>query len=190
VGTEFNRSKKKRRSTMRNHLRPLVLLTCISAATAFGSTLAMADTSSPPDHQADHQGVKGEQHRHGKGHRGHHHFKKMAKELGLTDQQKTQAKALFESSRAQNRPFFKALVTAKHDLRTLVQSGSADETAIRAQAAKLAAAEADLAVQRAQETRQFLALLTPEQVTKLKAIQAKREMKFQKFGSCNEDATK
>jgi protein CpxP len=170
---------------MRNHLRHLVLLACITAATAFGSTLATADTSSPPDHA----GLKGEHGRH-KGQRGPRHFSKMARELGLTDQQKTEAKALFEGGRAQNQPLFKALQTARHELRTLVQSGSTDEAGIRAQASKVATAEADLAVQRAQGTRQFLALLTPDQATKLKAIQAKRGLNPREGIPCGEDATK
>jgi periplasmic protein CpxP/Spy len=165
---------------MRKQLRPLALFTCLTAVTAFGSQIAAADTSSPDDRSE----VKcGEQH---KGHRGH--LKKMARELGLSDQQKTQAKALLETNQAQNKPLFSTLMTAKHQLRELVQSGSADEAAIRAQAAKVAAAEADLAVKRAQDAKQFLALLTPDQVTKFKAFQAKRAQKSKKFMPSMEDA--
>jgi periplasmic protein CpxP/Spy len=159
---------------MRKQLRRLTLFTCITAASALGSQIAFADTGAP-----DH-GQQGECQKH-KGHHGHRFFKKMARELGLTDQQKTQAKALFQASRTQNKPLFSAMMSARHDLRALIQSGTADEAAIRAQSAKVAAAQADLAVKRAQTTKQFLALLTPDQVTKLRAIQAKRELKFQKF---------
>jgi|SRR6185369_12402620 len=160
---------------MRKQLRPLVLLTCITAATAFGSSLAIADTAPAP--APDQHEMKGE-HQHRKGHQ--RFFKKMAKELGLSDQQKSQAKALFASNHAQNKPLFEAVRNARHDLRGLTESGSADEAAIRAQAAKLASAEAELAVKRAQGTKEFLALLTPDQVTKLKALRAKREVRFQK----------
>ena len=111
----------------------------------------------------------------------------MARQLGLTDQQKTQAKALFQANRAQNQPLFATLIAAKQQLRALVQSGSADESAIRAQSAKVAAAQADLAVKRAQASKQFLALLTPDQVTKLRALQAKREMRLDKFRQGKED---
>lgn len=166
---------------MRNHLRPFVLLTCITAATAFGGTLAMADTA-PADQagvQGEHQG-KHQHHKGQRGERGHRYFKKLARELDLTDAQKTQAKALWEKSREQNKPLFEALMSARHELRTMEQSGSADEAAIRAQAAKVAVAQADLAVRRAQSVRQFQALLTPDQVTKLKAIQAKGDHKFRK----------
>ena len=159
---------------MRKQLRRLALFTCLTAASALGSQVAFADTGAPD------QGQQGQCQKH-KGHRGHRFFKKMARQLGLTDQQKAQAKELFQTNRAQNKPLFGALMTARHDLRAMIQSGAADETAIRAQSAKVAAAQADLAVKRAQATKQFLALLTPDQVTKLKAIQAKRELKFQKF---------
>lgn len=163
---------------MRKQLIRLAVLTCITAAAAFSSQIAAADTGAPSDRaeagcRHQHQGQAR--------HRGHHFFKKMARELGLTDQQKTQAKALFEADRAQNKQQFSALITNKQQLRGLVHSGTADEAAIRAQSAKVAAVEADLAVKRAQATRQFLALLTPEQVTKLRAIEAKRELKFKKF---------
>jgi periplasmic protein CpxP/Spy len=170
---------------MRKQLRPLALLTFIAAATAFGSQIAVADTSSPTDRPEARCGQQHQQN----GHRGHRYFRKMARELGLTDQQKTQAKALFETNRAQNKPLFSALMTEKHQLRALVQSGSADEAAIRAQAGKVAAAEADLAVKRAQSAKQFLALLTPDQVTKLRAIQAKRDLKFKKLFSGQEAPT-
>jgi protein CpxP len=161
---------------MRKQLTHLALFTCITAAAAFGSQIAAADPGAaagrPEAGCRQHQGGDGQ----------HRFFRKMARELGLTDQQKTQAKALFEGNRSENKPLFDAMLSAKQQLRGMVHSGSADETAIRAQAAKVAAAEADLAVKRAQAAKQFLALLTPEQVTKLRAIEARREAKFGKHG--------
>lgn len=171
---------------MRKQLRPLALFTCITAAAAFGGQIAAADTGSPSGQSEVKCGEQHQNQHQRPGHRGHRFFKKMAKELGLTDQQKTQAKALMETSRTQNKPLFSTLMAEKHQLRTLVMSGSADEAAIRAQAAKVAAAEADLAVKRGQGAKQFLALLTPDQVIKLKAIQAKREQKVKEFRSGEE----
>ncbi|HBG07557.1 MAG: hypothetical protein A2075_19325 [Geobacteraceae bacterium GWC2_58_44] len=166
---------------MRRQFRPLALLTCITAATAFGSQFAAADTGSAPGRSE----LSGGQHKH-KGHRGEKQHEKMAKELGLTDQQKSRAKALREANRAENKPAFSALMTEKRQLRALVHSGSADEAAIRAQAAKVAYAEADLAVKRAQASRQFLDLLTPDQAAKYKEMQAKRESRPKRFGSCDD----
>ena len=165
---------------MTTQFRSLALLTCITAATAFGSQIAVANTSSPTQQTE----VKGDNHQH-KGHRGHrghkghrgNYHQKMAKELGLTDQQTTQAKGLFEANREDNKMMFSTLRTEKRQLRTLVQSGSADESAIRAQSAKVADVQEELAVKRAQTTKKFVSMLTPDQVSKFKEIQAKREAK-------------
>ena len=170
---------------MKIQLRPLALLACITAATAFGSQIAAADTTSPADRT---ELGSGQQHKQ-KGHHKHRFFRKMARELNLTDQQKTEAKQLLETKQAENKAQLDALRSARRELRALVQSGSADEAAIRAQSAKVAVAEADLSVLRAQGTREFQALLTPAQVTKLKAIQSKRELRHKDhkgFNRCEE----
>jgi len=105
----------------------------------------------------------------------------MAKKLALTDQQKAQMKEVFKKNQPQVKPIFTKLITEKREMRTLIQSGSTDEAAIRAQAAKVAGIEADLAVQRAQMAKQFRAILTPQQVEKFKAIQKEKDAKFDKF---------
>jgi len=64
---------------------------------------------------------------------------------------------------------------------TILTQGAADTATINAQATLVATAEANLAVLRAQEYTQFVALLTPSQVTTLSSIQAAREARFQKF---------
>ena len=160
---------------MRKQLRPIALFACLAVTAAFGSQIASAESGAPVG--GPEMGCQ-EQHT---GHHGHHFFKKMARTLGLSDQQKSQAKALFAANRAQNKPLFVTMMTEKQQLRTLIHSGNADEAAIRAQSAKVAAVQADLAVKRAQAAKQFLALLTPDQVTKLRAMQEKRDQKFKKF---------
>jgi protein CpxP len=116
---------------------------------------------------------------HGWGH--HERFAEMAKKLALSDQQKARMKEVFKKNQPQVKPIFAKLITEKREMRTLIQSGSADEAAIRAQAAKVAGVEADLAVQRAQMAKQFRAILTPEQVEKFKAIQKEKDAKFDKI---------
>jgi len=106
------------------------------------------------------------------------HFKKMATELGLSSQQKQEVKDIFAKSRSQAEPLMKQIKTERHALRELVQADVIDEAAIRAQSAKVAAVEADLAVQRAHVAQQIRAILTPEQVQKFKAIQAKRDSRM------------
>ncbi len=162
---------------MRRIVRSSLLIACLFSTMALGSQLALADDTGPDPGPGQFQGGHDGQH-----HRGHF-FKRMIKELGLSDQQKTQAKALFKSNREASKPLFVNLITAKHQLEKLVASGTADPATIQAQAAAVATAETNLAMQRAQSTKQFLALLTPDQVTKYNAIQAKREAKFQAFVS-------
>jgi protein CpxP len=64
-----------------------------------------------------------------------------------------------------------------------VQAETVDEAAIRAQATKVAAVEADLAVQRAHGAQEIRKVLTPEQIQKFKAIQEKRDSKLDSFRS-------
>jgi protein CpxP len=104
----------------------------------------------------------------------------MAKKLALSYQQKARMKEVFKKNQPQVKPIFTKMITEKREMRALIQSGSADEAAIRAQAAKVAGAEADLAVQRAQMARQFRAILTPEQVEKFKAIQKEKDARLDK----------
>ncbi len=162
---------------MRRIMRSSLLIASLFSTMALGSQLALADDTGPAPGLEQFQGGHDGQHRRG------HSFKRMIKELGLSDQQKAQAKALFKSNREANKPLFVNLITAKHKLETLVASGTTDPATIQAQAAAVVTAETNLAVQRAQNTKQFLALLTPDQMAKYNAIQAKREAKFQAFVS-------
>ncbi|WP_224963032.1 Spy/CpxP family protein refolding chaperone [Geomonas subterranea] len=153
---------------MKTQLKQLALFTCITASAVLGSQNAFAGLG--PMHEDGGKGCV-ERQKHG-GHRGM--FMKMAGELGLSDQQKNEARAIFEAGRARNAPLFASLRHERHELQSLVRSGSADEPAIRAQAARVAALQADFAVQRAAQSRQFIALLTPEQAAKFKAVREAR----------------
>lgn len=160
---------------MRKELRRLTLLTCITATAALGGQAAFAGYGSPAE--GFDAGCREQM----KGKRGPErgHFKRMARELALTDQQKSAAKTLWEKGRDANRPLMEALRSERRQLHALIRSGNADEGAIRAQAAKVASVEADLAVRRGEQAKRFIALLTPEQAAKLKEIQGRR--------GCNND---
>jgi Spy/CpxP family protein refolding chaperone len=96
---------------------------------------------------------------------GHHErFAGFATKLNLSDQQKAQMEEVFKKDQPLVKPIFIKLINAKRELRTLIQSGSADKSAIRAQAAKVAGIKAGLSVQRAQMVKQLRAVLTPENV--------------------------
>ena len=98
------------------------------------------------------------------------HLKKMAKDLGLDAQQQSQVKAILTTNHDQSKPLMDKLLSERRTMRTLAQADTVDETAIRAQSAKVATVEADLAVNRAHVAQKLRAVLTPDQVQKFKAL--------------------
>ena len=161
---------------MKKTLGMLVTLAGISCAVAMGVPTAQADAGKDCGHWQE----KGDHdcNCHHRGHDHHHFMKKMAAELGLTDQQKAQIKEIFKKERSEMQPLMTRLIKERRNLRTLVQADKIDEKAIRAEAAKIAVVEGDLAMQRARMARQIRAILTPAQVEKFKAMQKERDKKF------------
>jgi protein CpxP len=185
---------------MKKTIRMLVLFAGLALTSASASAFAQADSGEMhAKAQVQEQSCHHKHHRH---HCSHHHhrdcrccnhneqqhgwghherFAELGAKLALSDQQKAQVKEVFKKNQPLVKPIFTKLISEKRDMRTLIQSGSADEAAIRAQAAKVAGVEADLAVQRAQMAKQFRAILTPGQVEKFKAIQKEKDARFDKF---------
>lgn len=158
---------------MTKTVRSLVLAAAIASATVLAGSLAFAEATPAPAPAAQDGGHHGHGCFKGRHHNGKRVFRMLARKLALTDQQKAQAKELWQQHRAQAKPLMADLRTQRQQLRQLVMSGSADEAAIRAQSAKVASLQADLAVQRAKGAKEFLAMLTPDQQAKLKAMEAK-----------------
>jgi protein CpxP len=108
------------------------------------------------------------------GNRHHHHcFMKFEKRLGLTEAQKAQAKAIFQANREVVKPLIEGLRMERKNLHALMSADKIDEAAIHAETAKLAEIQADLNVNRAKVGAQFRALLTPEQLVKMKEFKGK-----------------
>jgi len=187
---------------MKKTIRLLIAFVGLALASASGSVFAQADPGEMhAQAQAQEQCCHHKHHHHHRHHCRHHHYRDcccnhqgqqhnwghheqfagLATRLNLSDQQKTQMKEIFKKNQPMVKPIFTKLLNEKRELRVLIQSGSADEAAIRAQAAKVAGAEADLAVQRAQLVKQLHAILTPEQIEQCKAIQKEKDAKFDKF---------
>jgi len=99
------------------------------------------------------------------------HFQKQLARLGVTGDQKAQVKAILRKYQPTAGPLVQQVVTERRALRDAIRSDTIDETAIRAQAAKVASLEADLAVQRAHIAHDIRAVLTPDQLQKLKDMQ-------------------
>jgi periplasmic protein CpxP/Spy len=104
-----------------------------------------------------------------------HNHKRFAKKLGLTDAQKTQAKAIFQANKDVVKPIFTSLHAERKNLQALISADTVDEAAIRAETAKVAGIQADLNVNRAKVGAQFRAILTPAQVAILKTMHEKRQ---------------
>jgi len=190
---------------MKKTIRMLVLFAGLALATAGGSAFAQADSGDvhgQAQAKAQEQCSHHRHHRHNRHHCRHHHYREcrccshneqqqkwrhherfaeLAGKLALSDQQQAQMKEVFKKNQPLVKPIVSKLISEKRELRTVVQSGSADEAAIRAQSAKVAGVEADLAVQRAQMAKQFRAILTSGQVEKFMAIQKERDARFDKF---------
>jgi len=147
--------------TSRNMAKVAVMF-CIAALTAVAAIA-----------QADDGGWGGEQ----CGKQQRQDFRRIGKKLGLTDAQKTQAKAIFQGNRDVVKPIIATLRTERNNLRSLMHADAIDEAAIRAETAKIAGIQADLNVDRAKVGAQFRAILTPSQLAILKTLHKNRQMK-------------
>lgn len=101
-------------------------------------------------------------------------------DLGITEEQRAQIKAILADVKPQAEPLIKQLVTERRALRGLIQKG-ASETEIRARASRVAAVATDLAVLRARTAPQIRAVLTPEQRSKLQERWAEWDRRVDAF---------
>lgn len=139
----------------RKSMAIIVAMFCITALTAFISIAQADSTAGGGEHCGNHR---------------HHNFKKMAKKLGLTDAQKTQAKAIFEGNKEAMKTTFASMHTERANLQALIRTDTIDEAAIRAETAKIAGIQSDINVNRAKMGAQFRAILTPAQLTILQTL--------------------
>lgn len=95
--------------------------------------------------------------------------------LELTETQREQVKAALESHQAEFAAQAAKMRAAHEALQAVIAADTFDEAAIRLKSADVAAVEADGAVLRAKVYAEVWALLTPEQQTKAKTLQAQRQ---------------
>jgi Spy/CpxP family protein refolding chaperone len=98
-------------------------------------------------------------------------FKLKLAQLGVTADQKAEVKTILRKYQPTVGPLIKQVVTERRALRDTIRAETINETAIHAQAAKVASLESDLAVQRAYVAHDIRAVLTPDQLQKLKEMQ-------------------
>lgn len=97
--------------------------------------------------------------------------------LGLSDTQREQVRAVFESHKTEMEGIGTRMRTARQALNAAVTADTFDEGAIRAKSADVAVVEADGAVLRAKVRGEVWALLTPEQQQKARDLQARVEQR-------------
>jgi len=101
-----------------------------------------------------------------------------AKALNLTDDQKTQMKAVMQKERPTMKPLFQQSHQIDLQLRQYAQ-GTYDEAKVRALAAQKAQVEVELTVQKTRIHNQLFQLLTADQQAKMKDMQARHEARMQ-----------
>jgi Spy/CpxP family protein refolding chaperone len=94
-------------------------------------------------------------------------FKRIAGKLNLTADQKTQVKTILGGEKDTLKNLLGQLHDARKNLRATIQTGDANETSVRAAAAKVAGTEADLAVERMKLFGKIAPVLTEEQRQKI-----------------------
>jgi protein CpxP len=104
-----------------------------------------------------------------------HDFVRLVKKLGLSDDQKIQAKAIFQANRDVVAPLHANLRAERKNLQAVMHADTLDEAAIRAETIKVAAIQADLNVNRAKMGAQFRAILTPAQLATLKTMKQRKD---------------
>lgn len=139
-------------------------------AVLLGATIAKSQTAEdtpPPPPMHAHYGMHG------------HMMGFFAKQLNLTDDQKSQMKAIMQKEH----PALKPLMQQQHQidlqLRQYVE-GQFDQTKVQALAAQKAQIEAQLTVQQTRIHNEMYQVLTADQQTKLKQLEANHEARMQK----------
>jgi Spy/CpxP family protein refolding chaperone len=140
-------------------------------AVLMGSVIAKSQTaeeapSAPPMHG----------HRMGMGMEGHMHF--LAAKLNLTDDQKTQMKALMQKERPTMQPLHQQEHQIDQQLRQYVE-GNFDQAKVAALAGQKAQIQAQLTVEETKVHNQLYQLLTDDQKTQLKQMEANHEARMQ-----------
>jgi len=99
----------------------------------------------------------------------------LGRQIDLTDAQRDQIKAIAASHKEDWKALADRARTAHDALNTAVMAETVDDALIRQKSAEVATVDADMAVARAHAKAEVFQILTADQKTKLKALQA--EMK-------------
>jgi Spy/CpxP family protein refolding chaperone len=93
--------------------------------------------------------------------------------LALTDEQISQIKGVLKADKENLTTLFSRLREARSGVRDAIRAADANESSVRAASAKVAAVEADLAVERLKLFGKISPILTPEQREQLQELQTR-----------------
>jgi protein CpxP len=99
--------------------------------------------------------------------------------LNLTDAQRAQIKSVAEAHKTDLKAVGDRAFAAHQALDAVIQADTVDESAIRARSADVAVVDADMAVMRAQIRAEVWQILTPDQQTQARTLQAQLEQRMQ-----------
>ena len=118
---------------------------------------------------------------------GGHMMGYLAQKLNLTEDQKTQMKAIFEKEHPTIKPLMQQEHQIDKQLRQYVE-GPFDQAKVQVLAAQKAQIQAQLTVQETRIHNELYQLLTPDQQAQLKQMEAQHESRMQKHmdGNSNE----
>ena len=102
-------------------------------------------------------------------------LQRIAQRLELTDDQKSQIKNTLSGEKDALKPLMMALHEARTNLRESIRAKDANESAVRAASAKVASAEADLAVERMKIFAKLSPILTEEQRAKISEMESRMD---------------
>jgi protein CpxP len=141
-----------------------------AVAVLLGSAIAKSQTTAdaPPPPPMHHHGMHGHMMRTG--------F--FPRALNITDDQKTQMKAILEKERPTMKPLFQQERQLDQQLRQYSE-GAYDETKVRALAAQKSQLEVELTVARTRAHNEMYQLLTTDQRAQLKEIEANHQARMQ-----------
>ena len=107
-------------------------------------------------------------------------MRRVAERLHVTPDQKIAALDALRKHLPAVKPLVDQVIKERFALRKLLEAPTVDEAAVRAGAQRVAAAEADLAVQKALLFHDLRAVATPEQLTSIDQMEANAETRWLK----------
>ena len=102
-------------------------------------------------------------------------FQRIAEKLNLTADQRAQIKSVLSGEKDTLAPLLGQLHDARTNLRAAIRASDANETSVRAASAKVASAEADLAVERMKLYGKIAPILTEAQRQQLSEMQQRAD---------------